>query len=376
MLAHHILTQHRLVSFISAGILATLLSACSNAPIEAPVDQPELAFPSPPDDARFYFDQGIRGSADIVQLTEDDKMMYFLTGRGRVSAGFGKPFDIAAYKGRVYVSDTASRDVFIIDKKKGVFDQLSSKSGISFVKPMGLATDDAGNLYVVDNKQSKIFIFSSSNKLLKEIDGKEYFVRPSGIDVTPDGSTAFVVNVGGVDNQNHGVSVIDLKSGTLIRTIGTRGSGDGEFNLPKDVAIGKDGLLYIVDSGNFRVSVLSQEGAYIRSFGEVGVQHGAFSRPKGIAVDPEGHIYVIDAGFGNFQIFNTEGQLLLFVGTRSTRGGPSEFMLPAGIEIDEDGRVYVIDQYLRKLDVFRPAAVPKGKGYFSSPEKPVKKPAQ
>ena len=79
------------------------------------------------------------------------------------------------------------------------------------------------------------------------------------------------------------------------------------------------------------------------------------------------------SGFGNFQIFNTEGELLLFIGTRSARGGPSEFMLPAGISIDEDGRVYVIDQYLRKLDVFRPAAIPKGEGYFSRPKPATKK---
>lgn len=356
----------RLLPCLAISLISAFLGACSSAPRQV-IEIPELAFPDPPDEARFYFDQSIRGSANIVRVTEDDRMMYFLTGQGRKSSGFGKPFDIAAYKGQVFVSDTASRDVYILDKKKGIFDRLSEKSGVKFSKPMGLATDDSGKLYVVDNKQKKIAVFSIDGNHLRDIDGKEFFQRPSGIDVTPDGSKAFVVNVGGVDSDQHNISVIDLNTDTLIKTIGTRGSADGEFNLPKDVALGADGLLYVVDSGNFRVSVLTQEGAFIKSFGKIGVQRGSFSRPKGIATDLNGNIYVIDAGFGNFQIFNPDGELLLFIGTRSSRGSRAEFMLPAGIEVDEDGRVYVVDQYLRKLDIFRPADLTKFQGYFSWP---------
>ena len=42
--------------------------------------------------------------------------------------------------------------------------------------------------------------------------------------------------------------------------IGKRGSGPGEFNLPRDLAIGLDGRLYVVDGGNFRVVVFDRNG--------------------------------------------------------------------------------------------------------------------
>ena len=49
---------------------------------------------------------------------------------------------------------------------------------------------------------------------------------------------------------------------------------------------------------------------------------------------------------------------LSYVGERDERGGPGRFLLPSGISVDRDGRVYVVDQFLRKLEVFRPAAIP------------------
>jgi hypothetical protein len=85
-------------------------------------------------------------------------------------------------------------------------------------------------------------------------------------------------------------------------------------------------------------------------------------------VDPQGNIYAADAAFGNFQIFTPDGQLLLFIGSRSTRPGPAQYMLPAGIDVDEDGRVYFVDQFFRKVDVFRPAALAKGEGYLGIKE--------
>ncbi|MEH6470939.1 MAG: 6-bladed beta-propeller [Halopseudomonas sp.] len=359
--------KHLLPCFV-IGLIVAMLSGCS-APQKAK-PRPELVFPTPPDEARFYFQQTIRSSGDIIQSTEDEQMMYFLTGAGRLVEVFAKPFDIAVHKGRIFMSDTANRDVFLMDRTNNRFIKLSDKSPVKFNKPMGLATDAAGNVYIVDITQKSIFIFDRDGNFQKRIEAEEHLARPSGIDVTPDGSIAYIVNVGGVSSEQHNIAVINLVTGELINTIGTRGPGDGELNLPKDVAIGNDGLLYIVDSGNFRVSVFTQEGEFVKNFGKIGTQHGSFSRPKGIAIDPDGHIYVVDAGFGNFQIFNTEGQLLLFVGERSARGDRAQYMLPAGIDVDEDGRIFMVDQYLRKVEVYRPATLAKEAGYFTAKKPP------
>jgi DNA-binding beta-propeller fold protein YncE len=106
-----------------------------------------------------------------------------------------------------------------------------------------------------------------------------------------------------------------------------------------------------VDTGNFRVQVISPAGKLQSSFGEVGNGMGNFHRPKGIGVDSEGHIYVADAAFNNFQIFDPTGELLLYVGT--TGREPGSFWLPAGVHIDKQDRIYVVDQINRRVQVFQ-----------------------
>src|SRR2546430_12397216 len=39
----------------------------------------------------------------------------------------------------------------------------------------------------------------------------------------------------------------------------------GEFNLPRDVAIGRDGHLYVVDSGNFRIQRSEEHTSELQS---------------------------------------------------------------------------------------------------------------
>jgi DNA-binding beta-propeller fold protein YncE len=174
-----------------------------------------------------------------------------------------------------------------------------------------------------------------------------------------------------VSSDQHQVRVFDAVTGAHLQDIGKRGSGPGEFNLPRDVAIGKDGRLYVVDGGNFRVVVFDRNGRYLHSFGSIGKQYGQFARPKEIASDAEGNVYVVDTAFGNFQIFNADGELLLFVGDRSERDAPGKYMLPSGIAIDLDGRVYLVDQWFRKIDVFRPASMKPEQG-FAARVKPTR----
>jgi DNA-binding beta-propeller fold protein YncE len=352
---------------LGAALAAALLAACATPTPTGEVKAPkELVFPAPPDEPRFFFERTIRSSADILPAEEISELRRLVTGEENRGEALSKPYAIAATRGRLYVSDTVTRFVRLFDVPQGKHFIIGDESGPGQLsKPIGLDVDAAGNLYVADIGAKAIMVYGPDRNFLRRIGSEKWFSRLTSVTVDPAGKRVYAVDLGGVSSEQHQVRVFDAVSGAHIMDIGKRGSGPGEFNLPRDAAIGLDGRLYVVDGGNFRVVVFDREGKYLQSFGSVGKQHGQFARPKEIAIDREGNVYVVDAAFGNFQVFTPDGELLLFIGERSERDGPAKYMLPSGIAVDEDGRVYVIDQWFRKLDVYRPAQLKAGSGFLA-----------
>ena len=92
------------------------------------------------------------------------------------------------------------------------------------------------------------------------------------------------------------------KAGGYVRTIGGNGKGGGndQFNAPIGVAVepGEGGRVWVADTENHRVQVLSKAGAYVRTLGGNGKGNGnhQFNQPWGVAVEPGegGRLYVVD----------------------------------------------------------------------------------
>jgi len=60
-----------------------------------------------------------------------------------------------------------------------------------------------------------------------------------------------------VENGNHRVQVLRYSDGAHVRTIGSKGSDNGQFNRPQGgIAIDSDGRIVVVDTNNHRVQVL------------------------------------------------------------------------------------------------------------------------
>lgn len=340
----------------SALALAFVLAACS-APREAPKPIEIPAYPPPPEQPRYFYDRTIFSSGNVIQDTSADQFRRFATGESATGRGLDKPFGVVALNGRIFVGDTVARRVFLFDFPRKTFSELGADGMGRLVKPLGMAADQVGHIYVCDGAAKRVNVYGLDGSYITSIGSANEFQRPSSVATNADGSRIYVLDTGGVKSEDHRIRVYDA-SGKHLFDIGRRGPDDGEFNLPLDVTVGPDGRVYVVDAGNFRVQVFSPDGQFVMKFGTAGRRPGQFSHPKGIAVDEEGKIFVADTGFANFQIFDNRGQVLMFIGTRSERGGPGEFLLPAGIAVDVDGRIYVVDQFFRKVDVFRPAGLP------------------
>lgn len=352
-------------------VTALVLSGCVMGPeFRAAKEQKVevVVFPMPPDEPRFYYERTLQSTADVKPDTDADAFRRAMTGEQRQGEGLSKPYGVAVHRGRVYVGDTVRHTVMVFDIPGQKFFNIGDSEPGALSMPLGMDVDGQGNLYVVDGTTKQVTAYNKDGKFLRSIAsptaGTSWFHKPAGLAVDDSGSRVYVVDIGGVQTQEHRVRVFDAQSGEHLFDFGKRGDKPGEFNLPRDITVAPDGSLYVVDGGNFRVQQFRDDGTLIRVFGSIGRQGGQFSRPKEVAVDKIGNVYVADAAFGNFQIFTPDGQLLLAIGSRSTANGPAKFLLPSGIAVDEDGRVYMVDQFFRKVEVFRPAALAADEGFL------------
>lgn len=338
--------------------LAILLLALTSCAAPPPAQElTEIVYPPPPDEPRFYYEGTILSSADVQEESPTERFKRFATGASLRGAGFSKPFGIAVMEGRVFIGDTVARHVAAFDFPRKRYYEFGKQGLGRLAKPLGMAIDRMGRLYVCDGTSKRVMIYDLDGTFISAVGGGEYLERPTGVAVNADGSRIYVVDTGGVDSENHRVRVFD-QAGSHLFDIGKRGSGPGEFNLPLMATTDRKGRLYVTDTGNFRIQIFSSDGKLVEDFGEAGRYPGQFSHPKGIAVDHEGKVFVVDTSFANFQIFNRDGRILMHIGERDESGGAGNFILPSDIAVDVDGRLYVVDQFFRKVDVFRPASLP------------------
>ena len=192
-------------------------------------------------------------------------------------------------------------------------------------------------------------VYDKNGKFLRGV-GQRLLVRPTGVAIDKMRQHIYVVDTGHNDEQAHQVKVFDLE-GKLIRQIGRRGEGDGEFKFPTFAAVNAQGNLYVVDSANFRIQVFDPDGKFLRKFGRTGNKIGDFARPKAAALDSFGNIYVVDSQWSNIQIFNQKGELLLIFG--GVGFYPGLLFNPSAIAIDKENTIYVSDSFGRRISIYQ-----------------------
>ena len=79
--------------------------------------------------------------------------------------------------------------------------------------------------------------------------------------------------------------------------------GRRELYDPRGIAVDTNGMVYVSELGNHRISVFTSEGHYVTSFGEKGKGQGQFKFPSGLAVDNNGVVYVCDYNNNSVQVF-------------------------------------------------------------------------
>jgi len=191
--------------------------------------------------------------------------------------------------------------------------------GWSFGEVAGVATDSRDRVFVYSRSEHPLTVFDRDGKFIGSW-GEGQMVRPHGIHIGPD-DAVYVT-----DDRDHSVRKFS-PDGKLLLTLGTRGVASdtgcegsdyrtiqraaGPFNQPTNVALARDGSIYVTDGyGNARVHQFSSDGRLIRSWGEPGAGPGQFHLPHGVAVDRDGRVYVADRENSRVQIFTVDGKFI------------------------------------------------------------------
>jgi len=109
------------------------------------------------------------------------------------------------------------------------------------------------------------------------------------------------------------------------------------FGDPTDVAIDKEGCVYVTDFEYQRIKKFTADGKLITKWGGEGDGDGLFDGPWSIAVDRDGYVYVTDVYNQRIQKFTSSGEFV----TKWGNDGDVDWII-YGIAVDNDGYIYVI----------------------------------
>jgi sugar lactone lactonase YvrE len=120
---------------------------------------------------------------------------------------------------------------------------------------------------------------------------------------------------------------------------GVAGSGQGEFIAPNDVAVARNGDIFVSEghggpATNNRITKFDKNGKFIKMWGKTGTGAGEFDQPHSLAFDSKGRLFVADRANNRIQIFTQDGAFI---------EEWTQFGRPSGVFIDKNEIIYVAD---------------------------------
>ena len=120
-------------------------------------------------------------------------------------------------------------------------------------------------------------------------------------------------------------------NGTLLRTMGSSGTGNGQFSTCESLAVDSSGNVWAADYWGKRVEEFNHAGIFVQS-----IATGQLNAPQGIYVDAAENIWIADANNYRIAVYGSSGTL-------ERNLTMSQSQLPFGLTLDSSGDVWVTD---------------------------------
>ena len=388
-----------LLCIVSALVSASLwsMTASAAAPVALSHSESEQSFAltvtqvnnSPPVVApslrivRTYAGSGVNDFADGSALT----------------AQFNAPSGIArAADGRIFVADTANHRIRVISADGATVSTYAgdgvesfadgSTSTARFRTPRGIALAADGRLFVADTVNNRIRVISADGATVSTYAGSgnfafadgststARFAQPVGVAVATDGRV-FVA-----DQGNHRIRVISADGATVSTYAGSGNfafadgsTSTARFSEPRGVALAADGRLFVADTVNHRIRVISADGATVSTYagsGNRGFSGGGFADgststaqfddPTDVVVASDGRVFVADTSNRRIRVISSDGASVSTYagsGTATQTNEPKELQAAVDIDLSEpqrmtlapDGRLFFADSGNHRIHV-------------------------
>lgn len=309
-------------------------------------------------------------------------------------------------QGYLYGSVIVNQTLFVSELDTGLIKAIDTSGkkepaivAKGLLEPKGLAAAADGTLYVADSGHHRIVSISTTGEM-KTVAGtgkagyqdgraaKAQFNDPSDIATAGDGSLYVA------DTLNHRIRKI-AADGTVTTVAGSSTQKDAEgwligglqdgkaaearFNEPASIAFDKQGNLYIADTGNQRIRVLTTAGNIqtVAGGGDERVENryikggyadgqGAASRfyaPVGLTFAADGSLYIADSLNNAVRVLSPDGKVSTVAGGELHGAGngwgtDAQFDGPADIAVDTRGALWVTDRWNRTIRMVDKLSLP------------------
>jgi uncharacterized protein (TIGR03437 family) len=304
------------------------------------------------------------GANQILEVRSDGNMTAMPLSALELNSPAGLTLDA---EGHLVVADSGNARIRRIRRDGRVDILLSSSSTVPLERPVGLARAPNGNLLIADTRGDYLWQFDPS--------GRSTILPPGGRDVAVDRLGNIVTAGATWLRRINPQGLIEI----LIGSAYAKYRGDGgpalsaRLNHPTGVAVNSKGVVYFSDTGNHRIRRIATDGIIttVAGAGEPGFRGDGgpaadayLNHPTHLAVDSFDNLYVSDTGNHRVRVLSPGGSIQTFAGTGkstfSNDGLPaaqSNLASPSGLAIDQSGAVYIAEPAQHRIRKVNPSGI-------------------